>query len=88
MKYQISNTASNPKWVDNYVLDRFVTPVHNQLKATGELDSFYNKVATERNKMWVQMAKSAGITDISLENNQVWVNIPDNSDTLIWMLKA
>jgi hypothetical protein len=88
MKYQISNTVSNPQWVDNYVLHHHVTPVHNQLKAAGELDSFYNQVPAERNKMWVQMARAAGICDISLEDDQVWVDIPDNEDTLVWMLKA
>jgi hypothetical protein len=88
MKYQISNTASTPRWVDNYVLNHHMTLVHNQLKAAGELDSFYNKSPAERNKMWVQMAESAGIRDISLEDDQVWIDIPDNGDTLIWMLKA
>jgi hypothetical protein len=88
MKYQISNTTSNPLWVDNYVVHHFVTPVHNQLKAAGKLDFFYNQVQVERNKMWVQMAEAAGIRDISLEDDQVWVDIPDNKDTLIWMLNA
>jgi hypothetical protein len=87
MKYQI-NSSSNPRWVDNYVMHHFVTPIHNQLKATGEIDRFHNEVAVERNKMWAQAAKAVGISDMYLEDNQVWADIPDNGDTLVWMLKA
>jgi hypothetical protein len=88
MKYQISNTASNPRWVDNYVLHYCVTPVHNQLKATGQLDLFYNNTSIERNKMWVNAAKSVGIADVYLDDDHVWIDIPNTADTMIWMLKA
>lgn len=88
MKYQISSILSNPQWVDNYVLDHIVTPVHNQLKAAGELDRFYNEVVVERNKMWVKSAKSLGILNVYLDDDQVWVDIPDTVDTTVWMLKA
>jgi hypothetical protein len=88
MKYQISNTASNPSWVDNYVLHHVVTPIHNQLKATDQLGQFYNNVAAERNKMWVNTAKSVGISNISLEDDNVWIDIPETADTMVWMLTA
>jgi hypothetical protein len=87
MKYQISHTASNPKWVDNYVAHHWITPIHNQLKATDRVDEFH--VAGElKYKMFVEIAESIGISDIYLENNRVWVNIPETADTMLWMLKA
>jgi hypothetical protein len=88
MKYQISSNSSNPQWVDNYILHHFVTPIHNQLKATDQLDRFHNEVAVERKKILAQAAETLGIRDISLEDDQIWVDIPDNGDTLMWMLKA
>ncbi len=88
MKYQISNTASNPRWVDNYVLHHVVTPVHNELKATGKINLFYSNTAIERNKMCVNTAKSVGIADVFLEDNQVWIDIPETADTMMWMLTA
>jgi hypothetical protein len=88
MKYQISNTASNPLWVDNYVLHHIVTPVHNELKATGQTNLFYSNTAIERNKMWVNVAKSVGIANVYLEDGHVWIDIPDTADTMVWMLKA
>lgn len=89
MKYQI-NSLSNPQWVDNYVLHHFVTPVHTQLKVTGDLDRLYNHIdmVSERNRIFVQAAESVGISDIYLEDGRIWVDIPDNGDTLVWMLKA
>jgi len=88
MKYQISNNTSNPLWVDNYVLHYVVTPVHNKLKATGQLDLFYNNTGTERNKMWVNTAKTVGVSDVYLDDGHVWIDIPDTADTMVWMLKA
>ena len=88
MKYQISNTASNPQWVDNYVLHHVVTPVHNELKSSGQIDLFYNNTSIERNKMWVNSAKSVGIADVYLDDDHVWIDIPDTADTMMWMLTA
>lgn len=87
MKYQISSTASNPKWVDSYVTHHWITPIHNQMKATGRVDEFHVG-GPQKYKVFVETAESIGISDIFLENNQVWVNIPDTADTLIWMLKS
>ena len=70
MKYQFSNTASNPRWVGMYVLHHYVTPIHNHLKATGQLDLFYNNTSIERNKSLVQAATEVGIENVYLEDNQ------------------
>jgi hypothetical protein len=88
MKYQISNTASNPRWVDNYVLHHYTTPVHNHLKSNDVLDVFYSSVASERNKMWIKAAEAVGAENIYLEDNQVWVDIPETAETTMWMLTA
>ena len=87
MKYQISANSSNPKWVDMYVLHHHVTPIHNQLKATNQLDEFH-KLGPEKNKIWVQAATEAGIENVYLQDNQVWIDIPNTADTMVWMLKA
>jgi hypothetical protein len=87
MKYQISANSSNPRWVDNYVLHHHVTPIHNQLKVTGQLDQFH-KMGPEKNKIWIQAATEAGIENVYLEDNQVWIDIPDTAETMVWMLKS
>lgn len=87
MKYQISSNSSNPRWVDNYVMHHYTTPVHNQLVSTGQLHEFL-KMGPEKNKILCQAATEAGIKNIYLEDNQVWVDIPETSDTMMWMLTA
>jgi hypothetical protein len=29
-----------------------------------------------------------GIADVFLEDNQVWIDIPETADTMMWMLTA
>jgi hypothetical protein len=87
MKYQISNYTSNPRWVDNYVLHHYVTLVHDKLKATGQLEKFH-ECGPEKKKLWVDAAKSVGLSNVSLEDDNVWIDIPDTADTMFWMLKT